>query len=495
MKGSKNIIAINKDAGGSDLLGRRPGNRGRRPQGDAGAHRGPPEPLIHDNTTGAAPCSSRGPSAFPRTDSRMPEIWRNWAGNQRALVELVRPTTEHELCSIVQRAADEGRRVKAVGAGHSLQRHGADRWRPAIARGLRPGPVTWTSEAGLLTVQAGARLARDLGLPVEQGPRTRELGDIDVSRSPARPRQAPTVRDLHSAELSTGIVGLRIVDGTGAVVECDGYTNPELVAVSPGSAWGHSGSCRRSPCGWCPRSTFTSPRSTAALEEVQEAFDELVAGNDHFEFYGDPPHGTGVHQTRSTQCRAARAPEHPGTFGCEPSRSLPGPRRGQCSTTSGPSGRSTAPVGRRFLEMEYAVPLEATIEALGSVRRLIDGTANPTMFPLVVRTAAGGRHRTLDRVRAQDRIHRVPCRSASTSRAVLPRRGSHPDGPRRDGHTGARCTSAQPRTSAPRYPRWDEFARARGGDGPRGDVRQRLHPPCVRSHPVVVGGVELLGSA
>jgi FAD/FMN-containing dehydrogenase len=39
--------------------------------------------------------------------------------------------------------------------------------------------------------------------------------------------------------------------------------------------------------------------------------------------------------------------------------------------------------------MEYAVPLEATIDCLGEVRKWIDSTGNPTMFPVEVRAAAG----------------------------------------------------------------------------------------------------------
>ncbi|MCB0951491.1 MAG: FAD-binding protein, partial [Microthrixaceae bacterium] len=85
----------------------------------------------------------------------MSVLWKNWAGNQRALVELSRPTTEHELCSIVARAAETGTRVKVVGAGRSFSDVG-------ITDGLAVELFDYgrilslDTSAGLVSVQAGA---------------------------------------------------------------------------------------------------------------------------------------------------------------------------------------------------------------------------------------------------------------------------------------------------------------------------------------------------
>ena len=51
----------------------------------------------------------------------VPKLWTNWAGNQQcAPVARELPTTEHDLVSLVKEAGANGRRVKAVGAGHSF---------------------------------------------------------------------------------------------------------------------------------------------------------------------------------------------------------------------------------------------------------------------------------------------------------------------------------------------------------------------------------------
>ncbi|MDN6325829.1 MAG: FAD-binding protein, partial [Corynebacterium sp.] len=47
--------------------------------------------------------------------------WHNWSGGQTAEpFRLEQPETEADVIALVQRAAEEGRRVKAVGAGHSF---------------------------------------------------------------------------------------------------------------------------------------------------------------------------------------------------------------------------------------------------------------------------------------------------------------------------------------------------------------------------------------
>ncbi len=47
--------------------------------------------------------------------------WTNWAGNQRATPSTVAtPRNVDELAAIVQAAAAEGQRVKAIGSGHSF---------------------------------------------------------------------------------------------------------------------------------------------------------------------------------------------------------------------------------------------------------------------------------------------------------------------------------------------------------------------------------------
>ena len=46
--------------------------------------------------------------------------WHNWAGNHECRGEIVYPQTKNELITIITDAAAKNRKIRVVGAGHSL---------------------------------------------------------------------------------------------------------------------------------------------------------------------------------------------------------------------------------------------------------------------------------------------------------------------------------------------------------------------------------------
>src|SRR3954466_4784234 len=106
--------------------------------------------------------------------------WRNWAGNQRCEPRAVAsPRSVDEVAQTVAAAAQRGRRVKPVGAGHSFTgialTDGVQLRLDALTglRALDPG-------TGRVTVGAGTRLSELNRLLAEHGLALANLGDIDT---------------------------------------------------------------------------------------------------------------------------------------------------------------------------------------------------------------------------------------------------------------------------------------------------------------------------
>lgn len=336
-------------------------------------------------------------------------VWSNWAGNQRALVEVVRPTTEAELCEIVARAAADGGHVKAVGAGHSFTD-------VALTDGTLLSfedygrVLSLDVDAGLVTVQAGAQLHALSEYLWSRGLAFENLGDIDVQSIAGATSTATHGTGARFGNLSTAIVGMRLVTGTGEVLECDERTNPELLRVARVGV-GALGLVSTITLRVVPAFHLHAIEEPQRLDAVVEAFDELVAANDHFEFFYVPHTGWTLtkRNRRNLEPPAVRSrleqwrqemlyPNH--LFGlanriaaARPSltsrlaRMVPSAGRVEYNDRSYRVFASPRTV--RFTEMEYAVPLEATTAALLEVKQWIDTTGSPTMFPVEVRAVAG----------------------------------------------------------------------------------------------------------
>jgi FAD/FMN-containing dehydrogenase len=376
----------------------------------------------------------------------MPEIWKNWAGNQRALVELVRPTTEHELCAVVARAAAEGRTVKAVGAGHSFTDAALS---DAVLLSLEDyGRVLHLdTEAGLLTVQAGARLHDISEYLWSRGFALENMGDIDVQSIAGATSTATHGTGAAFGNLATGIVGLRIVDGAGEVVVCDEDHDPALLRVARVGV-GALGILSTVTLRVVRAFHLHATEEPRRLEEVVESFDDLVAGNDHYEFFWVPHIG------------AARPSLVPRL-----AQLVPGSGRVEYNE---PSFRVfTTPRRVRFLEMEYAVPLEATTAALLAVRDWIDTTGSPTMFPIEVRAVAGD---DIPLSTAQGRatgyiaVHTHPATPHERYFHAVEHIMAAHDGRPHWGKLHFRTAE----DLAPAYPLWDDFQAARSRMDPAG---------------------------
>jgi L-gulonolactone oxidase len=227
----------------------------------------------------------------------------------------------------------------------------------------------------------------------------------------------------------------------------------------------------------------------ALVDDVLRDLDDLVEGNDHFEFYW-VPHTRWALTKRN---RRTDEPPRPRTavrewvddiglqnlaFGamCRVGRWRPAliPRLAKAIPSTGTidyvdrSDRVfTSPRKVRFSEMEYAVPREALPEALNRVRKLVDALGMQLSFPIEVRVGAAddlplstahGRETGYIAVH----VYKGTPYDAYFSgvEAIMDDYDGRP-------HWG-KLHYQRAATLAPRYPRWEAFQQVRARVDPEG---------------------------
>ncbi len=154
----------------------------------------------------------------------------NWAGNQRWLVaERAAPRSTEEVAAIVRHA--DGRRVKAIGAGHSFTAaattDGVQVSLDAMSRLLDVD-----ADRGRVRVEAGIRLSALNDELAGVGLAMPNLGDIDRQSIAGAIATATHGTGLGLGNLATTVVAMEIVTGTGDVVRLDEHSDPELLRVA-----------------------------------------------------------------------------------------------------------------------------------------------------------------------------------------------------------------------------------------------------------------------
>ncbi|MGW9431248.1 D-arabinono-1,4-lactone oxidase [Streptomyces decoyicus] len=342
----------------------------------------------------------RGPIAGP---------WRNWAGNVTARpARSVAPASTEELAAAVRAAAEDGLTVKAVGSGHSFT--------PAAATDgllVRPDRLTGIRrvdrEAGTVTVAAGTPLKRLNETLAAHGLSLANMGDImeqTVSGAAATGTHG-TGRD--SASIAAQITALELVTADGSVLTCSAEENPDVFAAAR-LGLGALGVVSELTFAVEPEFLLTAREEPMAFDEVTDRFDELVAENEHFEFYWFPHTGS-CNTKRNNRSQGPAAP--PGKVSgwvedellsngvfqlvCTIGRAVPAAIPGIAKISSRAlSARTytdipykvfTSPRRVRFVEMEYALPRAAAVAALGELKALVERSDLKVSFPVEVRTA------------------------------------------------------------------------------------------------------------
>lgn len=432
----------------------------------------------------------------------MPEIWTNWAGEQRcAPAALERPRSEEEVAAAVTRARDAGRTVRVAGSGHSFTDIACTDG-TLLHLGAMDRVLDADRESGRVRVQAGITL-HELGKALaERGLAMENQGDIDRQALAGALATATHGTGLRFRNLSAQVVGMRLVPGDGSALEIDDADTLRAARVGLGCL----GVVTEVTLQCVPLFTLRRVDEPRPLESVISSLDRLAEANDHFEFYVFPY--TDVALVRETERSATLEPAPPGAaklwfeevllpnvmvgVAGRVGRSRPGliPAVNRAvmkaiSRTVRVDRSARVYASRRdvkFTEMEYAIPRQAGEEAIRRVLDTIERRELPVGFPLEFRFVAGDDaylSTAHGRETAYIAVHQFRgMEFEGYFRAVeriMDDYGGRP-------HWGKRHYQSAA-TLAPRYPEWDAFQAVRARLDPEGvfsnDYVERVLGPAV----------------
>ncbi|MFF7298699.1 D-arabinono-1,4-lactone oxidase [Streptomyces sp. NPDC008265] len=338
-----------------------------------------------------------------------PAAWHNWAGNVTATpARVVTPASVGELQEAVRRAAESGLRVKAVGTGHSFTAAAATDGvlvRPQALAGIR----SVDRAAGTVTVEAGTVL-KDLNRALaREGLSLTNMGDIMEQTVSGATSTGTHGTGRDSASIAAQIRGLELVTADGRLLTCSEKENPEVFAAARVGI-GALGIVTALTLAVEPLFLLTAREEPMGFDRVTAEFEEHFAENEHFEFYWFP-HTGNCNTKRNNRSQGPAAPTGPvsgwiedellsnGLFQAVNSlgRAMPAtiPSIARVASralsartyTDIPYKVFTSPRRVRFVEMEYALPREAVVDALRELRAMVDRSRLRISFPVEVRTA------------------------------------------------------------------------------------------------------------
>ncbi len=417
--------------------------------------------------------------------------WSNWAGNQVCAPAAVdHPASEDELVASVRRAAELGQRVKVVGSGHSFTGVALTDGRQIVLD--RYDQIVAVDRAsGRVTVQAGITLARLNDELAKLGLALPNLGDVQYQTISGATSTGTHGTGITLGNLSTQIVGMRLVTGDGTVLECSAEQRPEVFSVAR-VGLGALGVISTLTLQCVPAFDLHAFERPERVDELLADIDTHVEGNDHFEFYWVPHTGWALtkRNNRTTDPRSPRPRWREvyedvvvsnWAFGalCRVGRLRPSaiprlmrilPSTGVIDYVDRSDRVFTSPRTVRFYEMEYAVPREAGPEALNRVRDWVARSGVQLSFPVEVRFVAG------DDIALSPAHRRDTCYIAvhvfqgmqfqqyfAAVEAIMDDYQGRP-------HWG-KLHFQTADTLAPRYPEWDRFQEVRAELDPAGLFR------------------------
>ena len=342
-------------------------------------------------------------------NSQQTTRWSNWAGNQQTgTVLLSKPQTESELQQVVQSAQASGRRVKAVGSGHSFTAI-------AVSEEVLVDLSDYDEIVAIdkinqtVTVQSGIQLSKLNQALYENSLAMQNLGDIAYQTIAGAISTSTHGTGAKFTGIANQVVALRIVLADSSIVECSANVNAQLFSCAR-VGLGALGLISTVTLKVVPVFNLAVIEEPMRVDDVLQNLDLHVDSNDHFEFFWVPHTGWALTKRNNRNSLPVEPMSKMShwysktlmenyAFGavCMLGKARPSliPKLAKALPSSGRNEYSDAShkvfASKRiikFYEMEYAIPREACAEALNRVRRMVTDSGFFLNFPVEVRFTA-----------------------------------------------------------------------------------------------------------
>ena len=296
--------------------------------------------------------------------------WTNWSGKLSARPETLHFLRSEEDARALAQAADRSSAtLRVAGATHSHAPLIGNNDTIVDASALA-GVIDVDADARVATVWAGSRifaLGPSLGTA---GLALHNQGDIDQQAIAGATATGTHGTGARLANLSSAVVGARLVLASGDIVDVDANNEPDLWQASR-LHLGAFGIVTRLRLKLRESYRLAETAWTASLETVMADVDRLIADNRHFEFFWNP-------QTDEASAKAINETTEPPIYPIGEE----GTRRAWSYEVL-PNHRPHA-----HTEMEYSVPAEEGPACMAAIARLLTTKFTDVRWPVEYRTLA-----------------------------------------------------------------------------------------------------------
>jgi len=312
------------------------------------------------------------------------------------------------LQQVVQSAQASGRRVKAVGSGHSFTAIAVSE-EVLVDLSDYDEIVAIDKMNQTVTVQSGIQLSKLNQALYENSLAMQNLGDIAYQTIAGAISTSTHGTGAKFTGIANQVVALRIVLADSSIVECSANVNAQLFSCAR-VGLGALGLISTVTLKVVPAFNLAVIEEPMRVDDVLQNLDLHVDSNDHFEFFWVPHTGWALTKRNNRN----NLPVEPMSkmshwysktlmenyaFGavCMLGKARPSliPKLAKALPSSGRNEYSDAShkvfASKRiikFYEMEYAIPREACAEALNRVRRMVTDSGFFLNFPVEVRFTA-----------------------------------------------------------------------------------------------------------